>query len=62
MSYFFHLQIDYDNMYNNIRSLTLERWGFVSPEESVASSAVKTARDVQAKLVSSILFSLFFRI
>jgi pyruvate kinase len=43
--------IDYDSAYNNVRAMTLSKWGFLSPEESVASSAVKTARDIGARTI-----------
>lgn len=43
--------IDYDQAYNNVRDMTLAKWGNLSPEESVASSAVKTARDIGAKMI-----------
>lgn len=44
--------VDYDRLYENIRHNVLDTHGEVQPEESVASSAVKAARDVNAKLVS----------
>lgn len=40
--------VDYDTLYTDIRNMSLKKWGSLSPEESVASSAVKTARDVHA--------------
>jgi pyruvate kinase len=43
--------IDYDGIYNEVRARTLEKWGCIVPEESVASSAVKTSRDVSAKII-----------
>jgi pyruvate kinase len=41
--------IDYDGLGDSIRHATLVQQGFLSPPESVASSAVKTAYDVKAK-------------
>jgi pyruvate kinase len=43
--------VDYDVIGNAIRHATLAYQGCLSPPESVASSAVKTAYDVQAKAI-----------
>jgi len=43
--------VDYDGIYTDVRNRVLEKWGKIAPEESVASSAVKTARDVGAKMI-----------
>ena len=45
--------VDYDALYMDVRKRVLKLWGAIPPEESVASSAVKTARDINASLVSS---------
>lgn len=44
-------QIDYDASYNHIRHQSLIAHGPMTPSESVASSAVKTAFDVKAKFI-----------
>jgi pyruvate kinase len=44
-------QIDYDEAYNRIRQQSLISHGPMTPSESVASSAVKTAFDVKAKFI-----------
>ncbi|KAK0338982.1 hypothetical protein LTR94_036400, partial [Friedmanniomyces endolithicus] len=43
--------IDYDVKYDFIRHKMLENSFVISPAESIASSAVKTARDLNAKLI-----------
>lgn len=43
--------IDYDVKYDFIRHKMLENSYVISPAESIASSAVKTARDLNAKLI-----------
>jgi len=43
--------IDYDASYDNIRHTTMKLQSSVSPAEAIASSAVKTARDVSASLI-----------
>jgi pyruvate kinase len=43
--------IDYDAQYDHIRHKMLENGVVLSPSESIASSAVKTARDLDAKLI-----------
>jgi pyruvate kinase len=43
--------IDYDAQYNYIRHKMLENGLLVTPAESIASSAVKTARDLGARLI-----------
>ncbi len=43
--------IDYDAQYDRIRHAMIKNLGFISPSESIASSAVKTARDVNAQLI-----------
>lgn len=43
--------IDYDAAFDHIRHKVLEAKGSISPAESVASSAVKTAWDVKAKMI-----------
>lgn len=42
--------MNYDVVFNSIRSRSLAK-GAISQEESIASSAVKSARDVGAKLI-----------
>lgn len=42
---------NYDAQFTAIRSAVLAIDGAISPMESIASSAVKTARDVEAKLI-----------
>lgn len=43
--------IDYDAQYDHIRHKMLANGMVLSPSESIASSAVKTSRDVDAKLI-----------
>jgi pyruvate kinase len=43
--------IDYDVLYDFIRHKMLENNVTIEPSESIASSAVKTARDLNAKLI-----------
>lgn len=43
--------VDYDSCYDTIRHAMIENNHLVSPSESIASSAVKTARDLHAKLI-----------
>lgn len=43
--------INYDAQYASIRSSVLSAVGSITPAESVASSAVKTSRDVNATLI-----------
>jgi len=42
---------NYENLYMSIRNSTLKRFGSMSSSESIASSAVKTAYDVDAKAI-----------
>ena len=42
---------NYNSLFQSIRNSTINRYGSLSPGESLASSAVKTAIDVNAKLV-----------
>jgi len=43
--------LDYDALYQAVRNSTLNRFGFLSTSESIASSSVKTAIDVSAKAI-----------
>lgn len=43
--------IDYDAQYTTIRQAVLVKYGALTPVESITSSAVKTAYDVDAKLI-----------
>jgi pyruvate kinase len=43
--------VDYDSLYQALRNSTLQRYGHLSTSESIASSAVKTAIDVNAKVI-----------
>jgi pyruvate kinase len=43
--------IDFDSQYDDIRHKVLETQSLISPSESIASSAVKTARELHAKLI-----------
>jgi len=41
--------VDYNSLYQALRNSTLQRYGHLSTSESIASSAVKTAIDVNAR-------------
>jgi pyruvate kinase len=43
--------VNFDSLYQAVRNSTLRRYGHLSTSESIASSAVKTAIDVNAKAI-----------
>lgn len=43
--------LNFDGLYQAVRNSTLNKFGFLSTSESIASSAVKTAIDVSAKAI-----------
>jgi len=43
--------VNHGSLYQAVRNSTLNRFGFLNTSESIASSAVKTAIDVRAKLI-----------
>jgi len=43
--------VNFDSLYQAVRNSTLQRYGHLSTSESIASSAVKTAIDVNAKAI-----------
>jgi pyruvate kinase len=43
--------INHNSLYQAVRNSTLSRFGYLNTSESIASSAVKTAIDVRAKLI-----------
>ncbi|CEG43953.1 pyruvate kinase [Plasmopara halstedii] len=43
--------IHYDNVYQSLRNAVLETYGPLSTQEAIASSAVKTAIDIKAKMI-----------
>lgn len=45
------MAVNFDSLYQAVRNSTLRKYGHLSTSESIASSAVKTAIDVQAKAI-----------
>merc|ERR1712206_56852 len=43
--------INFDSLYQSVRNSTLSRYSHLGNNESLASSAVKTAIDINAKLI-----------